>query len=288
MHINIPSFSRFCLSAFVFTFILLVSCSKEDDKIVINPPIADFYFEPDLAFSLKGIKGKFVNTSTSIKSSIWDFGDDVIDSTRSPLHKYATEGTYKVTLKTVGWNNKEVIATKNIVVVRPPDTNSLINGNFVDDQTWSTTFVFGGDIDLNFNDKLNFSCAGTEAGILIHQAVELEGGTYQITADIQTDANQFKTWLEFWVTPDEPVNEAEPSGGSQVIGVSTFDPPCTNAALAGDIVEMNANCKYGDDKVKGQVIITTPGTYYFIIYTGIFDGSYGDYNLNSVGLYKLN
>ncbi len=284
MYINIPSFSRFCLSAFVFTFILLVSCSKEDDKIVINPPTADFYFEPN---PVNTLKGKFVNTSTSIKSSSWSFGEGNSNATvRSPLYAYKNEGTYTVTLKTVGWNNKELTVTKDIVVVKPTFINVVANGNFVDDQSWSTTAVFGDDIDLNFNDKLNFNCAGTQAGILIHQAVELQAGTYQIAADIQTDDNQFGNWLEFWVTPNAPVDTEEPTGGSQVIGTETFG-PCANLALSGDIVEINSDCKYGDDIEQGQVTISTAGTYYFIIYTGIFDGSYGDYNLNSVGLFKL-
>jgi PKD repeat protein len=284
MHLNIPSVSRFCLSAFVFTLILLVSCSKEDDKIVINPPTADFYFAPNPANTLKG---KFVNTSTSIQSSSWTFGDGNSNTTvRSPLYKFKNEGTYKVTLKTVGWNNKEVTVTKDIVVVKPVAINLVANGNFVDDQSWSTTTVFGAAIDLAYDNKLNLSSAGTQGAILIHQAVELEVGTYQLAVDIQTDVNQFGNWLEFWVTPNAPVDTQEPNGGSQVIGTETFG-PCANLALSGDILEINSDCKYGDDKVNGQVIISAAGTYYFIIYTGVFDGSYGDYNLNSVGLFKL-
>jgi PKD repeat protein len=285
MNTIIPSFSRFFLSAFVFSLILLVSCGKEDDKVVINPPTADFFFEPNPANTLKG---KFVNTSTSIKSSSWTFGDGKSNETdRSPLYQYKKDGTYTVTLKTVGWNDKEVTVTKDIVIVKPTVINVLANGDFIDGQSWSTSKVFGATIDLNFNSKLNLSSTGTDGGILIYQAINLEAGTYQVSADIQADVNQNNTWMEFWVTTDEPVEGAEPSGGPQVIGAETFG-PCNGIALSGDILEINPGCRYGDFKANGQVPISTAGTYYFIIYSGIGGGSYGDYNLNSVSLIKLN
>ncbi len=275
---------RLLLAAFLFYSLFLLSCREREEDIVINPPTADFYFKLD---SFNTLQGHFINTSTSIKSFTWDFGDGKTNSTlRSPIHAYRAPGTYTAKLTTVGWNGITVTTTKEVVAIKPVAVNLLTNSDFLNADAWSTTYVFGDDIEVAFKGKLTLSSAGGQAGILIHQPVTLEAGTYKVTANLDVDASQYGTWTEFYVSPTPPVEEEEPTA-DQVIGLDTFE-DCAKVAFSGDITTANINCRSGENPEKGEITIATPGTYYFTIHTGIYDGSYGNnFHLNSVGLFKL-
>lgn len=276
----------FWLSTLTFCSLLLFSCNK-DDSVVINPPTSDFYFEPN---AVNTLQGKFINTSTSIKSFIWSFGDGKVNtSVRSPLYTYKNPGTYSVTLITVGWNDVEVSTTKEIVVVKPAAVSLVANGDFATDASWSTTYLYGPAITTSFNSKLKLSVSSeTQAAILIHQSVELAAGTYQVTANYDVDATQYNAWAEFYVLPDAPVEGEEPEDAFKVSGFESFG-DCSGIAFSGDLSEVNINCRSGEDPENGQVTIATSGTYYFTVFTGVYDGNYGNnFHLNSVGFFKVN
>ncbi len=281
------SFFQFRFSAFLFGLLIVISCNTESDKVIINPPTSDFYFVPN---AVNTLQGKFINTSTSIKSFIWSFGDGKVNTTvRSPLYTYKEPGTYSVKLITVGWNDVEVTTTKEIVVTPPDAINFVENSGFVDDQSWSITYLYGPDITTTFSNKLTLSVAAeSQSGILIHQAVELEAGTYQLTANYDVDATQYNVWAEFYLLPNEPVEGEEPEDEFKISGFESFG-DCSGIAFAGDLSEVNINCRSGEDPENGQVTVATSGIYYFTIFTGAYDGNYGgNFNLNNVGLFKLN
>ena len=284
---HVGSFLKFRFSVFVFAALLLFSCTnQDDDEVVINPPTADFYFAPN---TVNTLQGKFINTSSSIKSFIWSFGDGKINATvRSPLYTYKNPGTYTVKLITVGWNNEEIATTKEIVVTKPVAVNFVVNNTFVDDESWTITYLYGPEISSVFKDKLALSVDGeSQGGILIHQAIELAAGTYQLAANYTVDATQYNAWAEFFLLPEEPIEGEEPEDEFKISGFESFG-DCFETAFAGDLSEVNINCRSGEDPENGQVTVTTAGTYYFTIFTGVYDGNYGDdFNLNSVGLFKV-
>ncbi len=90
------------LSGFILIVFTFTQCKK--DPIVVPPvvvapkPMAGFAFSvPD---SLKFLTYKFVNSSSNYKELLWQFGDDSTSNEISPIHKYAFEGEYYVTLTT--------------------------------------------------------------------------------------------------------------------------------------------------------------------------------------------
>lgn len=279
--------SRF--STCILCLLLLFACNTENEKIIINPPKADFTFEPNVVNTLQG---KFINNSTSIKSFIWNFGDGKVNtSVRSPLYTYKNPGTYSVTLTVVGWNDVEVTTTKDIVVTTPAAVNFIQNNSFTNAASWTVTTAFGPgeNITTSFNNKLTLSVpAQDQVGILIHQAVNLQPGTYQFALDFDIDAIQYNAWAEIYFLSATPVEGVEPEDPDKVIGYNSFG-DCLEVAFAGDILTVPAGCLEGEHVSNAQVVVTTAGTYYFTIYTGVYDGTYGDsFNINSVGLFKLN
>lgn len=281
------TFFKFSFSACILGLLLLFSCNTENEKIIINPPQADFNFEPN---AINTLQGKFINNSTSIKSFIWNFGDGKINnSVRSPLYTYKNSGTYSVTLIVVGWNDVEVSTTREIVVTAPVAINLLKNNNFTNSNDWITTFVFGSTITTSYTNKLTLTEVPNQGGILVHQAVVLQPGTYQVAANLDINASQFNCWAEIYFLSAPPVEEVEPEDTDKVVGFNSFGNACSKSAFTGDVLTLNSGCKDGQDVDKGQVVITSAGTYYFTIYTGVYDGTYGgSFNINSVGLFKVN
>jgi len=62
---------------------------------VLPPPLPDFSFETD------GLSVQFTNLSENADDYIWNFGDSENSTLESPLHTYASSGTYEVTLNAV-------------------------------------------------------------------------------------------------------------------------------------------------------------------------------------------
>jgi PKD repeat protein len=83
----------------------ILSINSSDNFPVINPitihPVADFYSAPSSPDTQTSIS--FTDLSTDKDGSIiswsWDFGDENTSFFQNPLHQYADDGTYQVTLK---------------------------------------------------------------------------------------------------------------------------------------------------------------------------------------------
>ncbi|WP_199922565.1 S8 family serine peptidase [Pseudoalteromonas piratica] len=77
-------------------------------------PVADFSFERD------GYNVMFTNTSSDrnndIVSYAWDFGDGNTSSQASPVHAFATAGTYNVTLTTTDSEGLSDTVTKEVII----------------------------------------------------------------------------------------------------------------------------------------------------------------------------
>lgn len=90
---------------------------------VAEPPVAAFVSDPDYpsTLTLGNSSVQFVNTSTSITSAQWNFGDGQNASEMSPSHTYQAEGTYYVTLQVSNAEGCVDAVTHGPYVIVAPD-----------------------------------------------------------------------------------------------------------------------------------------------------------------------
>ena len=76
--------------------------------------------------SVNGSTASFTNTSVNATSYSWDFGDNNTSNDPNPIHTYATDGTYTVTLQATN-NCGTVTFTGTVVIETPPSANFSAN-----------------------------------------------------------------------------------------------------------------------------------------------------------------
>lgn len=100
------------------------SVTKEIDGLVLSTV-------PDFTFSVSGLEATFTDASLLAVSHAWDFGDGNTSTDVNPVHTYATDGTYEVTLTTM--NNAGVSKSKSQFVpvggVKATFAATLLNGS---------------------------------------------------------------------------------------------------------------------------------------------------------------
>lgn len=115
---------------------------KEGQKLAPNtkrilglPPFITSFF--DAFFDAKslclGTATEFtLNSSESITSAAWDFGDGISSTALSPAHQYATAGNYRVSITVTGVTGS-TIKTKDIVISQVPTATAPQNMLICDD-----------------------------------------------------------------------------------------------------------------------------------------------------------
>ena len=112
----------FLFASFVaMVAILATSCEQ---KPAGDAPKARFTYE------VSGLEVTFTNNSEGAESYAWDFGDGATDTAANPIHEYAQEGTYKVTLTAANKSGKKSVSQS--VVVEKPLFVLKIDGKFDD------------------------------------------------------------------------------------------------------------------------------------------------------------
>jgi len=90
------------------------STVTQTDLIVVNDvPTAGFTSSTDL------LEVTFTNTSSNATSYEWDFGDSQNSTEENPVHTYANDGTYTVTLTATN-ECGSVTTTQEVTVITPP------------------------------------------------------------------------------------------------------------------------------------------------------------------------
>lgn len=139
------------------------------------PPTAGF------TASVVDLTVTLTDTSTGATSWAWDFGDGTTSSVQSPVHTYAAEGTYPVTLTATNADGSDTYAEYVTVTDPTPDPNPNPEDNVA--PTWTTpsdvtTRWIGGDVPAT-DAQLNVLLADAEDTIL--------GEFPDLQADIDAD-----------------------------------------------------------------------------------------------------
>ncbi|MDX1477532.1 MAG: PKD domain-containing protein [Saprospiraceae bacterium] len=117
-------------AAFALTIGVYVGC-KDDDPPPVDPtPIASFQFTID---DVNFLTVSFTNFSQNATSYSWNFGDGNTSTQESPVHTYASSGTYTVELTAT---NSAGSATKSetITVMDPNEALTMLAGST--SKTW--------------------------------------------------------------------------------------------------------------------------------------------------------
>ncbi len=136
---------------------------------VFSPTISDF------DFTINGSQVNFINQSTQSTGSTWHFGDGQVSDDENPVHIYADDGVYTVTLISEGACGNDT-STAQVTIATPPtaDFSFVQNGDcapatvqYTNESSSNTTSVkwifLGGtpSTSTQFNPLVTYSTPGT-------------------------------------------------------------------------------------------------------------------------------
>ena len=193
-------------SVIAFVAIFATSCK---DKNAGDAPKARF------EYSVEDLTVTFTNQSVDAETYAWDFGDgSAISAEENPIHEYAAEGTYKVTLTAKNQFGEKAASLS--VVVEKPLFNLKIDGDLSDwdnlPAEWLATAEKG---DLAYYDHLyKIKFISDKKKVYFYVEFDGEEGAVQnidILIDTDNDAETGHT-LYLW----------EPSGADYLIEGSPY------------------------------------------------------------------
>lgn len=275
-------------------------------QVVSAIPGAVSNFNVAAAFEL-GVT--FSNTSTTVASVVWDFGDGSTTSTTiSPQHRYATAGTYNVKLTVTGLGGDVVSKTQAITVT---NTNLLKGGGFEAGtgsnwSVWSSqtnnppVYGFTGDGPAGGYDAcLRFPSFTNSAGFneLIYQAVQVTAGKqYKLSAVVKAAASGKNDYLQLYISTDANTwNESSGTPLNYFLCLNNYhawgSTSSSTTAVNGDLLAAClANGSYGlGAATNGIYTATITGTVYIGIQCGVYGGtSNGDILVDNVNFTQIN
>lgn len=103
----------------------ITTCVNDDQlTVIVHPlPLVDFTVDPIVCL---GVSVPFVNTSTLINNSQWDFGDGTTSLANNPTHTYSSIGFFDVQLIVTTANGCQDSITQTIEVREPPVANFTV------------------------------------------------------------------------------------------------------------------------------------------------------------------
>ena len=104
----------------LFDVQLTVTNATGSDVLVFPEYIeVEFPTTSDFDFSINGSQATFINQSTNDNGSSWDFGDGSDSNQNNPVHVYAADGVYTVTLISLGICGNDT-STSQVTIQTPP------------------------------------------------------------------------------------------------------------------------------------------------------------------------
>lgn len=170
------------------------NCSSVDSVIVdVDPiPVADF---PDPTAVCNGNAVQFNDNSTgTIVTYNWDFGDGTTGTGTNPTHVYPDIGTYNVTLTTISANGCSDMTTGTAEVIDGPiPVFTLVNGpDFCEQESLQVTNASFGPIVTYLWD---FGDGSTSTSMIPNFAYSAYGG-YTVTLTVGTADQCFNSITE--------------------------------------------------------------------------------------------
>lgn len=252
----------------------------------------------------------FSNSSTSIASVSWDFGDGSAASTAlAPQHRYATAGTYNVKLTVTGLlgdvvSNTQAIAVQNTNLLKGGGFEAGTNVFWTQYANWTDILpVYGytGATGPNggYDACLRFPSFTGGAGLngLIYQAVNVVAGKqYKLSAVVKLPAGGKNDYLQLYISTDPTVwIESSASNANYFLALNNYhawgSTSSNTTAINGDLYTATlTNGTYGLGVVsKGIYTATATGTVYIGIQAGLYGGtSNGDFLVDNVNFVQVN
>lgn len=150
----------------------LAAFSCDDDKEPVKVHGANF--ETSIEEPGEGKRIKFTNTSANAGEAIWLFGDGETSDEFSPIHQYASPGTYQVELISIGIPGSDPTTSrvvKPLIVTLPPillcevktDAANYITGGDMESASAWTVQGINDLVNANiaFGSTTNAPCAST-------------------------------------------------------------------------------------------------------------------------------
>jgi len=247
----------------VFLIVSCMSCQKDEET-----PAAT----ADFSYSASNLSVAFANQSTNSRYFSWNFGDDTEASTAmSPTHSYEEEGTYNVSLTTIGRDGTTQTKTQAVTVTAPLN---LVNGgkmNTSDASAWTNITYSSGVTFAIENGKMLAKGGGWGHAGIYQKLSVVAGKTYVLDMTISGGGAE-DTWFEVYVGQSAPGTSDYTDGGKRL----AFSTWCygNNKPFEGLFSLQNISC---DAKGKNIISFAQSGDVYLVIRGG---GS----NLGSSGI----
>ncbi len=174
------------------SFLLVVALVGCQTKEAAKPqPKASFVFQT----TTNGIIG-FKNTSLNAKTYLWSFGDGSTSTNESPVHKYARNGQFGVSLKATSDEGSDV--TTNTITVNDIKADLIVykssDGGYNRNIDVSVDGAYIGTIDGRYYYQTSPSCLANYSA-----TVSLTEGDHTVSAIEATGLSKTK-WGPFKVT----------------------------------------------------------------------------------------
>jgi PKD repeat protein len=130
---------------------------------------------------------QFTNTSTGGTIYAWDFGDLSQSTAQSPLHIYATSGTYTVTLIVTGSNGCSTTSTQVINVNVGVDEQAVLNAMTLYPNPANDNM----NVEINMNDNSDVQVVAYDLSgqVLVNENKNLAAGKNTLTYDVTAWSN---------------------------------------------------------------------------------------------------
>ncbi len=117
-----------CMTKFTVQQVNRIRCSMVNYRWVNTPPTAAF------TYTTAGLAATFTSTSTDAESMAtalkykWTFGDGMTSTMQSPMHTYATAGTYTVTLEVLDPGSGTSTTMQSVMVTSSSQPDAGVPG----------------------------------------------------------------------------------------------------------------------------------------------------------------